>query len=227
MSSPVVWGRQEYIQEANKQLSDTNFYEKLDYYPTSEHTVKVTQAINSMLEKGDIDNATAQYLLPTNTRAGRFYLLPKIHKPGIPGRPIISANNHPTEKISEFVDHHLRPLVQRLPSYIQDTTDYIRRIESIQSVPEGSLLVTMDVTSLYTNIPHDEGIEACRKALNERENQHPSTESLVELITLVLKLNNFEFNGEHYLQVNGTAMWTRMAPSYANIFMGQLEKTAT
>lgn len=32
------------------------------------------------------------------------------------------------------------------------------------------------------------------------------------------------FNGEHYLQVSGTAMGTKMAPSYANIFMGNLER---
>ena len=34
----------------------------------------------------------------------------------------------------------------------------------------------------------------------------------------------FTFNGDHYLQINGTAMGTKMAPSYANIFMGKLEK---
>jgi hypothetical protein len=44
------------------------------------------------------------------------------------------------------------------------------------------------------------------------------------LLTLVLKHNNFTFNGEHFLQINGTAMGTKMAPSYANIFMGKLEK---
>jgi hypothetical protein len=41
---------------------------------------------------------------------------------------------------------------------------------------------------------------------------------------MVLKKNNFTFNGDHYLQINGTAMGTNMAPSYANIFMGKLEK---
>jgi hypothetical protein len=41
---------------------------------------------------------------------------------------------------------------------------------------------------------------------------------------MVLKKNNFIFNGDQYLQINGTAMGTKMAPSYANIFMGKLEK---
>jgi peptide-methionine (R)-S-oxide reductase len=44
------------------------------------------------------------------------------------------------------------------------------------------------------------------------------------MLTMVLKKNNFTFNGNHYLQINGTAMGTKMAPSYANIFMGKFEK---
>ena len=44
------------------------------------------------------------------------------------------------------------------------------------------------------------------------------------MLTMVLRKNNFTFNGDHYLQINGTAMGTKMAPSYANIFMGKFEK---
>ena len=51
----------------------------------------------------------------------------------------------------------------------------------------------------------------------------PPTSFLVRMIEQILTMNNFEFNGEHYLQIQGTAMGMRMAPSYANIFMGRLE----
>jgi hypothetical protein len=77
----------------------------------------------------------------------------------------------------------------------------------------------MDVTSLYTNIPHDYGIAACRKIWEQRTDQEPPTGCLVEMLTLVLKNNNFTFDRNHYLQINGTAMGTKIAPSYANIFM--------
>jgi hypothetical protein len=40
-----------------------------------------------------------EYLTPEDRKPGRFYLLPKIHKKNNPGRPIVSANGHPTEKI--------------------------------------------------------------------------------------------------------------------------------
>ena len=82
----------------------------------------------------------------------------------------------------------------------------------------------MDVTSLYTNIPHDDGIAACRKIWEQRTDQEPPTDCLVEMLTLVLKNNNFTFDGNHYLQINGRAMGTKMAPSYANMFMGDLEE---
>ena len=91
------------------------------------------------------------------------------------------------------------------------------------TIPENTTLVTMDVASLYTNISHDDGIAACRKICKQRTVQEPSTECLIEMLTLVLKNNNFTFDGNHYLQINGTAMGTKVAPSYANIFMGDLE----
>jgi hypothetical protein len=62
------------------------------------------------------------------SNVGRF-VYPKIHKANNPGRPIVSANGHPTEKISEFVDFHLRQHVEALPSFIKDTTDYLQNMD--------------------------------------------------------------------------------------------------
>ena len=114
--------------------------------------------------------------------------------------------------------------VENLPSHIQDTTDYLRKMESMNPLPPETLLVTLDITSLYTNIPHDGGIQSCREIWDSRNTLEPPAECLVQLLTLVLKCNNFTFNGENYLLINGTAMGTKMAPSYANVFMGKLER---
>ncbi|XP_069118974.1 uncharacterized protein [Argopecten irradians] len=81
----------------------------------------------------------------------------------------------------------------------------------------------MDGVSLHTNIPHADGIAVCHAAWDRRVSNHPSTQSLVDLLKLVLILNNFNFNDENYLQISGTAMGTKMAPSYANVFMRHLE----
>ena len=100
----------------------------------------------------------------------------------------------------------------------------MKKQKALGPIPSDALLVSMDVTSLYTNIPHSDGIKACEEAWDERDIKDPPTQTLVKLLTLVLKCNNFEFNGQHYLQVQGTAMGTKMAPAYANMFMGRLEK---
>ena len=52
----------------------------------------------------------------------------------------------------------------------------------------------------------------------------PSNTSILHLLKMVLELNNFQFNGKHYLQVGGTAMGTRVAPTLANIFMADFER---
>ena len=88
------------------------------------------------------------------------------------------------------------------------------------------ILVTLDVSSLYTNIPTNEGIEVCRRALNHRSAKPIPTETICDFIRMILTMNNFVFNDEHFLQQHGTAMGTRMAPAFANLFMGEFEKNA-
>ena len=163
-----------------------------------------------------------------NPKTPRFYLLPKIHKPDNPGRPVVSSIDCHTEKISHFVDHHLQPLNKALPSYVQDTTDFLQKLRALpEELPEDALLVTMDVRSLYTNVPNQEGIEAVKSYLRARA--EPSDRNLSQVIatflSLILTLNNFVFNDENYVQVNGASMGTKCAPSYASLFMGKFEET--
>ncbi|XP_052259228.1 uncharacterized protein LOC127863640 [Dreissena polymorpha] len=193
-SAVVVMDKEQYISEADRQLGDARFYRRLDSDPTQEFQAKVVTKLKEMLHSGEISDKNFDYLSVTNPRAGRFYLLPKIHKPGNPGRPIVSAKSHPTERISEFVDYHLRPHVVKLPSYVKDTTDYLTKASS-DTLPSDTLLVSMDVESLFSNIPHEEGIEACKHAWETRNIKDPSTKTLVDLLTLIMKCNNFEFIG--------------------------------
>ena len=88
------------------------------------------------------------------------------------------------------------------------------------------IIGSLDVSSLYTNITNDEGIETAREVLdrNRGKTAKPSTNSLIDLLRIVLTMNNFQFNGENFLQIGGTAMGTKVAPSYANLFMSNLEE---
>ena len=166
--------RDHYISEAERQLGDFTYYRLLDHDPTPEFTKIVSEAIIEMHDEGHISEKNRNYLLVDQPKASRFYHLPKIHKAGNPGRPIVSANDHLTEKISEFVDLQLQPHVQNLPSYLKDTTDFLRKQNAQAPFPPDTLLVSMDVTSLYTNIPHQDGIQACEEVREEKKSRtHP------------------------------------------------------
>ena len=124
------------------------------------------------------------------------------------------------------MDHHFQPLNQNLPSYIKDTTDFLNKIEALpEELPENSILVTMDVRSLYTNVPNDEGIEAVKTFLRTRNRpgDGPLSRIIATFLRLILTLNNFVFNEENFIQVNGASMGTKCAPTYASLFMGHFE----
>ena len=205
-------------------LENENFYQRLDEDPTEQFAEEVTSVLIDMTDRKIINKETVNYHRPQKARTSRFYILPKIHKDGIPGRPIVSSCGAPTERISQFVDFHFRPLVEKIPSYIKDATDFLLKLKSVGKVLPGSLLVMLDICSLYTNISHAERIKACRELLKTRVVQEPPTEDIIKLISLILTKNNFSFNDEHYLHLKGTAVGTCMAPSYANIFMDILER---
>ena len=163
-------------------------------------------------------------LTPNPPRIPVFYTLTKIRKPTLVGRPIISECDGPTERLSSFVDKLLQPIAQIQDSYLKDTTHFIRFIESTR-VPRNAFLVLMDI-SLYTNIPQEEGITiVCNTYENFHANNPPiATNFLREMLSLILKENSFQFNGKDYLQTHGTAMGTKMAVAFANIFMASIEK---
>ena len=81
----------------------------------------------------------------------------------------------------------------------------------------------MDITSLYTVIPNNEGLQALKYFFNQRPIKKPSSETLLRLAELVLTLNCFSFGDNYYKQINGVAMGTKMGPSYANLFVGFIE----
>ena len=75
-----------------------------------------------------------------------------------------------------------------------------------------TILVSIDVKSLYTNIPNHEGIEAAKENLNTQTDKPVVTRVIIKFIFLILTINNFIFNSINYLQIKGCAMITVCAP---------------
>ena len=59
-----------------------------------------------------------------------------MHKEGNPGRPVISSLNTHTSKIFKYVDFQLQPIIKRIPSYVKETTDFLRKLDPVKFVPD-------------------------------------------------------------------------------------------
>ncbi|XP_070548155.1 uncharacterized protein [Ptychodera flava] len=219
----VVMDTSWYIDKCKDHLQNQSFYKELDHDPTDLYICELENKVRKWEKNKWISRDIASKLIPKEPKPGHFYGLPKIHKENTPLRPIIPQCQALTSPLAAYVDHVLQPIVQSLPSYLKDTTHHLIDSHDI-IVPDNSILVTMDVISLYTNIPHDYGIQAVREALADN-NVSPSNQQLItEMLEFILTRNYFQFDGKYFLQVQGTAMGSKVAPSYANITMGKLEK---
>ena len=187
---------------------------------------KVRNIITELYQKKHIDEMTLKWLsqTPNPPRIPVFYTLTKTHKVNLSSRPIISGCDSPTERISAFVDSLLQPIIKEQQSYIKDTTQFINFVEGTR-VPQNAVLVSMDVTSLYTNIPQEEGITTICHAYDTFYTTTPPipTHYLREMLRPILQENSFQFNRKDFLQTHGTAMGTKTAVSFANIFMAKIE----
>ena len=224
-STIVVIDRDDYVRDALEHLADQSVYQQLASDTTGDTKQMISKKLDKLMRSGMLDKDMHTYCEPpVSHRTSRLYFLKKIHKNPMKIRPIVSSCNSVTENISEFVDHWLQPEMRKLPSHLKDTNAFTNLIETTK-LPDNCILTSIDVSSLYTNIPHDEGKRFAMEALANSDPTpgQPPPEVIGELIDLVLKNNIFEFDGKHYLQIQGTAMGTKMAPAYANLFMGKIE----
>ncbi len=183
----VVWDRQLYTQEANRQLSDTNTYTRIQGDPISANQEKVSKSVKDLIKKKDLP-ATAKNLIHPCPQTANFYMLPKIHKLNTPGRPIVSSHSCPTVYIATYLDSILIPLVQKLPTYVQDSPHMLRILKDFHlGGPGDKFLFTMDIASLYTCLPHDLCMKALQYYLNQRHDQSIKTDTLLKLFESCLR----------------------------------------
>ncbi|XP_071177790.1 uncharacterized protein [Mytilus edulis] len=230
--------------KVEEQLNDSTFYSEIP--DNIDHLVK--RRMNTVLNK--YTTATTEkeydYLKNFERKTSNFYGLPKIHKSkeiqsainsqqneyikvqkptDLKLRPIIAGPASPTHRLSNFLDIILKPLCKYVPSYIRDDIDFLSHLPKI--APVHARLVSFDVTSLYTNIPHDLGIEAIQYWVAKHRDAIPNrftVDFILDSTKLILENNSFYFNGKNYLQHRGTAMGTKFAPTYATLVMGFLEQ---
>jgi hypothetical protein len=230
----VIMDKEAYTKEALRQLNDTKYYKQIPKPLQQELIPKINDILKTLYHKGFISEAQRSFLQADKTNPlRRFYLLPKIHKPKdkwpqktMPqGRPIVSDCGTESRRVSELIDYYLAPLAHNHPSYIKDTYDFIQKIRN-QTIDPTHLLVTGDVTSLYTNMDIDRTLQTVRDAFQRHPNRKRPDDEILQLLELTMKNNDFLFAGLVFLQIFGTAMGKNFAPNCANLYLEDFDDKA-
>ena len=127
----VVWNRLDYLSETEKQLGHKNIYEDVSFNDKILHDLIETsnKIFLNLKRKGSILEKEMKYFVYGYKNASnlrKLYFLPKMHIriSIVPGRPVISNCRTPTKKASEFLDYHLKPVMQKSWSYIKELGFY-------------------------------------------------------------------------------------------------------
>ena len=168
--------RWDYIKEAEKQFGGSTVYEESNYnkkIPSQlvDSSIKYFEKLNS---SGYISYKEMKYFTYEHKKSydlGKLYLFSKIHKRlfNMPGTPIIFNSGATTEKVSVFLERHLKPVKQNGLSYIRNSQHFLEKIKIVRSFPENCIIVAAEGGGLYPVIPHHAGFNAPREALQKRD----------------------------------------------------------
>lgn len=153
-----------YISKMEEMLNDTKFYVKINKNPTDNIKGRIQRLSNKALREGHICDKEHAYMNIQHPIMASLYGVPKIHKSEInpPFRPIVTTIGSITEPVSKYLDAILCPHVNYTPAYVQDTRHIINLMQGTPFNPELQWLVTLDIESLYSNIPIQGAIQAVK-----------------------------------------------------------------
>ena len=107
--------------------------------------INILKNINA---EGGLNEETYRRLYPTGAVSPKFYGLPKVHKPGIPLRPIVSSTGTATYNTAKELSRILKPLVGSSIHHVQNTRDFVEQLKEVR-LKQGSY----DVAALFTSVP--------------------------------------------------------------------------
>jgi hypothetical protein len=193
------------------------------YHPLLQKEKELERTVREILPENVADS-----VLQKGSRLAHLYGLPKTHKSKLAMRPILSAVGTYNYNLAQWLDMTLKPLSVNNTT-ISDPLAFAEEIRKTQ-INTGDILVSYDVSSLFTNVPVDETIELlANKAFennwfNKEYKLRITKTNLIKLLKLATKHQLFQFNGKLYEQVDGVAMGSPLGPLMANVFMCSLEE---
>ena len=212
--------------ETLRHLHDELSYHKVtqqDWYANRLNVINSREKLMTIYSRF-ISSSVARFLRSFDhfVSPAKFYVIPKIHKNPMVGRPIAASHSFITRPISTFVDELIKPKVH-MPTVLRDSGELIQLLENTV-LPDGDcFLVTADVASLYPNVDTKKALIALDLPL--REAGAPETPLLIQLARLVFEnYLSSEFCPDIFHQKFGIAMGTPFSVTVANAFMYHHEK---
>ena len=226
--SIVVIDKEEYIRKAEELLRQPT-YKTIPTDPTNKYKNKLIILLRNIKTEGGIDEVTYRRLYPIGASPPKFYVLQKVHKSGMPLRPIVSRIGSVTYETSKELSRILKPLVGRSHHQIQNNREFIQQLEDIK-LRSDDLIMSYDVKALFTSVPIKPALKIIKKLLEKDQTLQQRTSMTVNNIACLLEffLNStyFTFQEKMYEQVEGAAMGSPISPIVANLYMEDFEMTA-
>ena len=249
-ASWVIMDYDFYVQAMEKHLS-SGVYKKLPNNCDSTVLNSIKKLAKFYEKCFDPEGKEINYISNFDFQSANFYGNPKIHKNqkikdainncsgsyiqmnpvniDLQFRYICGGTNSPTSRASEYLDEILKPYLKLIPSYIRDYSDFLAKLQfstySAEEV-EDCIFVVPDIVSMYNNISLQTGLPAVKFWLNlcpQLIQGKQTSESILQLLELVLTKSFFTFDGTFYALKKGTVTGTTVAPTYANLTMAYLE----
>ena len=227
----VMLDKISYISAIEELLNDHTKFSKLDIpagkeinYITNLEKI-FTSDLKLLKDKEIINKVTYKNIKPVGSRPGALYGLERVHKEaknGLPPfRPIFSAIDMPTYKLAKYLLPFLTPLTQN--EYT--VTDSFHFAEEICKQDPNLYMASLDVDSLFTNIPLDETIDICIDSLYKDEDNSPKIpkDFFRNLLTFATRESFFMCNNKFYKQIDAVAMVSPLLLALANMFMCSFE----
>ena len=231
-NSVIIVDKDTYIKRMENLLSDQRKFEKvtlkndafLNFVVNQEK--RIDTIFKNLVHSNSMSKEMRKFVKPVGTRPGIMYGNCKVHKQQVDGcplfRPILSALQTPTYNLAKFLVPILNPLTKNEYT-VKDSFQFAEEIcEQDPTLTMG----TLDVESLFTNIPLDETIDICINQLFENTDtvEGFKKSELKQLLCLATKESYFIFNGLLYKQIDGVAMGSPLGTSLANAFLSYYEK---
>ena len=222
----AILNDKDYVSQCLLHLSSST-YARTESFPVDHLKRTIQNILIKFKEELSPHKRLYSYLQPnTKTRPPIFYGIPKVHKPLIEGipplRPIVSHSNSLLSKTALLLDHVLQSLAQSYPDFLNNSTELVKIIENI-TIPEDTILVTLDVKNLYPSIPQQEVLDIIHKEMFTKQELIIFDPNLMtHLLHANINNNYFMFAEVTFQQLEGTAMGAAFSPTVANIYMSVL-----